>query len=85
MKRISQYFNTPIIIGAILVEFIKAGDFPSFTAKKRKNGSYFEIYNASILINSQNKVEWRAKEFLLPVSESVPFNSLLNQNWFPFK
>ncbi len=83
LKQISKQFDTPILIGAILVELIKADDFPSTTAKKRKNGEYFEIYNASLFINAENKVEWRAKEYLLPVSEFVPFNSIINASWFP--
>ena len=77
-----------IVLGAILVELIPATDYPTSSAKKQKEGLYFEVYNGSIYLQANRKGEWRSKQVLLPFMESVPFHGLINPiakniSWLP--
>jgi apolipoprotein N-acyltransferase len=91
IKRLQEVCNRrdiSMVLGAILVELIPAVDYPSYTAKKKEKGLYFEVYNGSIYLQPSKKAEWRSKRVLLPFTESIPFAKKINQaakeiSWIP--
>jgi apolipoprotein N-acyltransferase len=79
LKKLSADYRTPILSGAVLVEVFDTTDFPSASAKEKSGGGYFEIYNGSIFIKPNGKVDWRSKQKLVPFTENLPFHGLINR------
>lgn len=75
LKKLSVKYHTPIISGAILVELLYNDRAPTFTAKKKEQGVYFDIYNGSVLINPNDSTAWRSKQKFVPITEIYPFLS----------
>ncbi len=88
LQKVCDQRSISMVFGAILVELIPANDYPSFTAKKKEDGLYFEVYNGSIYLQPLKKADWRSKRVLLPFTESIPFAKNINQaakrfSWIP--
>jgi len=75
LKELSIKYQTPILSGAILVEMKYAKTPPTFTAKKKSDGAYFDIYNGSVLISPLDTTAWRSKQKFVPITETFPFLS----------
>lgn len=75
LKELSVKYQTPILSGAILVEMKYAKTPPTFTAKKKSDGAYFDIYNGSVLISPGDTTAWRSKQKFVPITETFPFLS----------
>jgi apolipoprotein N-acyltransferase len=80
LMSLSIKYNVSIFSGAILVQLYRAKEPPTPSAKTRTNkpGEYFDIYNGSLFITPDEKVEWRTKQNLVPFSESIPFYKFFN-------
>lgn len=83
LKSVCNYYNVQLLIGAELIHIQESGDFPSTTSKKTIDGKYYDIYNGSILIDGNQKTEWRSKQYLLPIAEEIPFHQMINHKWSP--
>lgn len=89
LKELSAFHNAPILSGAILVHLLRGNETPTASAKFRKPGQYYDIYNGSIFITPHGNVEWRTKQSLLPFAEKTPFyrvfNYLNSKGFWPYR
>jgi apolipoprotein N-acyltransferase len=76
LNQLSVQYQTPILSGAILVEMKYGKKPPTFTAKKKTDEEYFDIYNGSVLIRPSEPTAWRSKQKFVPITETYPFLSL---------
>ncbi len=78
LMEISARHHVPILSGAVLVETFESKDPPTYSAKMKEPGVYFDIYNGSVFITPDGRVEWQTKRKLVPFAEEVPFYRIFN-------
>lgn len=62
-----------IISGVVVIQLYFTHTPPTITARLKKEGLYYDTYNAVMLIEPSGKIQWRSKVRLVPFAERVPF------------
>ncbi|MBD79553.1 MAG: hypothetical protein CL840_11600 [Crocinitomicaceae bacterium] len=78
LKNLSTKIDAPILSGAILIKLYNSKDYPTPSAKKKEEGVYYDIINGSVFITPNGKVDWKSKQWLVPMYEAIPFHGLIN-------
>jgi len=73
LMQLSQEHDFGIITGVIVIQLYYVNDPPTVSALKKKDGLYYDTYNAAMLIEPNGNIQWRPKSRLVAFTERVPF------------
>jgi len=73
LLKLSKRKGCAIITGVIAVKLYYTDEAPTVSAKFKKEGIFYDTYNAVMLIEPNGQIQWRSKVRLVPFAERVPF------------
>ncbi len=73
LKELSQKMDAPILTGSLVIRLYFEEQKNNPTARQKREGLYWDQYNAALFITPDGRVEWRTKNHLVPFMERVPF------------
>jgi apolipoprotein N-acyltransferase len=72
-----QGINTSLVIGASTYRFYNGKQKPTRTARKTRDGEYYDGYNTALFIDSSEILQTYHKSILVPGVEKMPFRKYL--------